>query len=240
MGGHAFFCAEPIALDKFQSEWKNIQQILSKAGCSYITLIGSSATNIKPIMGDIDVVCKHKDKKQLHNKLKRLFPMNIRLIGGNTISFVYKSMQIDVSVVDNIKFVSWARTGTQNIDKSRNDYSLYKGTLRQVFFNALLKQLSTKIFIGNDCNRECYSLDLDKGLFISKQTIISAKTGMRLSKWKTTERLFLTDDVQQIINVLYNCTNIQTDILTFESAYKQFVDCESFDSNFKFFIFILV
>lgn len=115
MGGKMFVGSCPVQLSELEQEWSKIVDILTSCGCGRIAPIGS--TFLKTTMGDVDVAVEHNDKNELFEKLsKHRNVSQIGVIGGQTISFLYKKMQIDVTVGD-IQFLQFARKGTQNTTK---------------------------------------------------------------------------------------------------------------------------
>lgn len=239
MGGNAFMNVKPVSLEHLQIIWPKILKTLKQFDCSNIIPIGT--TFQKDVMGDIDIAVKHYSKERLYQSLIKHFDRkNVCLIGGSTISIVYDSCQVDITV-GNPSYLWWSRCGTQQRDPTMDNFSMFKGTLRQIFFNTILKSISSLLFKTTEVDRECYSLDLDCGLFLTQQTKRGA-TENTLKKWKSLDRDFLTDDITKICSVIYNgykLNKIHPEcLLSFERAFITFNECNTIQDDTKQIILI--
>jgi len=230
-GGNAFPDVVSISLSDLETTWSFIRNNLFDLGVTHIEPIGSTLK--KDLMGDVDLAVEYADSRdQLYkDALKKFGNDSVKIVGSNIVTIkhpvytiiqsgIHKTnsyVQIDMMIGDS-KYLKWSRWGASTI-KDHQDYSIIKGGLRNVFLNAIVRELSNKLLPGKstELDRERFVVDHDLGLYKVKQTRRNNTEGKPPTKgWKTLERVFITKSPNEIVKKLFGSNFHSNNTKTFE------------------------
>lgn len=225
-GGHAFEGVGPIELEDFRDTWPAIQTDLRALGCTKIVPIGS--TGKKLLMGDVDLAAEYPGSRdEFFDSASDVFGRDsVAKVGSNIVTVRYpvkghrdQFVQVDVMLGDP-KYLAWSRYGTSPV-KGHPDYSPVKGVVRNVLLNTINRFAAAKVFPGQQTNtdRVRYSVDFDSGLFKTTQTRRPSKPGAPpLKAWKTVSREMVSDDPDEIVQVIFGRGWTAHDLRSFEDV----------------------
>lgn len=228
-GGHAFKDVKPVSLDDFKQTWLSLKDDLKTLGCTNIEPVGS--TGKKQVMGDIDVAAEYLGTRdELFDMATDMFGAgSTQKVGPNIVSIRYPiyvgqaatddHVQVDV-MLGKSSYLKWARFGTSTL-RGHEDESPVKGVVRNVLLNVINRFTADELFPGeqSDLDRTRYSVDFDKGLFKVKQTKRNRTPGAApLKNWRTVDREFITDDPDDIAQVMFGRGTSARDLRRFEDV----------------------
>ena len=228
-GGGSFDNAEQISLEEYQDTLPDLKRDLEALGAAHVEPIGS--TGKKQLMGDLDFAVEFDGgAAELFDLARAAFgPENVKKTGGSVVSVLYPvqsngrltgaMVQVDL-MVGNVSYVSWARSGSSTI-KHHVDFSAVKGVIKNLLLNVIARFASRKLLEQPDdpLERRRYAFDFDRGLFLQHQTKHS-KRGGTLTNWKTLSAEMVTDDPDEIIEVLLGLPAAASAARTVESLIK--------------------
>lgn len=220
-GGNAFKEAKPVPLSSFNKEYPKLVKMLKSAGADVVVPVGS--TGKKKLMGDVDLAVQtNVDVDDFKAKLQDMLGSENVTRNATVVSFVYdfggSLGQVDL-MFGKADYLSWARAGTNP------EETPFKGIVRNILLNTLAKVLSRYVFTKQQGEgfQKRYSIDLDRGLYVNTQTNVS-KDGKKLSSWKTVDKEFLTDDPNEIVNILLGADYSVDDTTTLEKLLQAIYD----------------
>lgn len=229
MGGNAFKNTQPITIETLYDIWPCLYNELETLGCKYIQAAGT--TFKKPTMGDIDVVVETSYEEFLNKAILHFGKTNVRRINSNIVSISYPmsdfddNVQVDVIIGNpnsgySAKFLAWSHFGPSTI-KGMQNYSQYKGTVRQLLLNAILYQRTLEYCHKNmETFRQCYQFDISSGLYFVEQTKLGTKNNI-LKQWKTLSKNLIAHKADDIVSYIFYDQYLKSnDVLTFEDVIR--------------------
>jgi hypothetical protein len=226
-GGAAIKGVSPVPQDVARQILPSVCALVaSQLGLKPSEVVSIGSAGNKPseeLSGDLDIVVQTDDLEKVKEAIKELgYDGQYKAMGGiNVYSFAYhhkdKTYQVDLMPVDNIEYAKWM------FHADKND--LAKG-LKSAHRNELLFALAKHVNLAvNGSERTRYLLNMNKGLFDATQSNMG-KSGKTTKHFTTTNKNFITDDPDTIIQTLTGSKIKASKVLSFDDLYQIVVSPE--------------